>query len=298
MASRLNRGITYGLTAVALAGAGGSFVFGVLSGEGGKGHVRNIFLGVMCAVIPLAVSGAGRLRSNRLVRAEIEGREQAIADRQRALESKQAAEEEAAEVRIEAEAQLIFDLRARLSSILYCLGKIAARPPEEQLGELVGVLTHAVVAAAVVYRGSAPARRSIFFRIYDGRMECADYAGPEGLVEAPRTAFMRNSDNPLGSYMFRLLDEGRAVLVPDVGGPDVPVRFPHDRSYQTAIAAAVGAGDIAYGILTLDAPEAGSLGPSDLEIIKTLASLLGVGLALASSTPARPINVPSRVMNQ
>ncbi len=99
--------------------------------------------------------------------------------------------------------------------------------------------------------------------------------------------FARGSDDPLGAYMFRVLDESRAVLVPDVAGPDVSVRFPQDRSYQAAIAVAVVAGDTRYGILTLDAAEANTLGNTDLEIIKTLASLLGVGLALASGGPRR-----------
>jgi len=43
------------------------------------------------------------------------------------------------------------------------------------------------------------------------------------------------------------------------------------------------AGDYPYGVLTLDAPKPDSLGQPDLEIMKTLASLLGVGLALADS---------------
>ena len=64
----------------------------------------------------------------------------------------------------------------------------------------------------------------------------------------------------------------------------LPLGFPHRRSYQTIIAVAVMAGESPAGILTLDAAQPDSLGQPDLEIMKTLASLLGVGLALGAHT--------------
>ena len=47
-----------------------------------------------------------------------------------------------------------------------------------------------------------------------------------------------------------------------------------------------------YGVLTLDAPEADSLGQPDLEIMKTLANLLAVGLALAARIDKSALKVP------
>jgi hypothetical protein len=275
------------LSGLAFAGAAGTFVFGVLSGEGGRDHVRNIVLGVLCALVPLVAGTVSGIRANRRLRTEVEARDEAISGRERALESKLQAEREVERIQVEAEARLIFALRARLSSILYLLGTMATQRSNVEVGELLGRLTQAVVAAAVVHPDSASSRRSIFFRASGDKMECAGYAGPEGHTEAARTMFARGSDDPLASYMFRVLDEGRAVLVPDVASPDVSVRFPQDRSYQTAIAAAVAAGGTIYGILTLDAAEANTLGNTDLEIVKTLASLLGAGLALASGGARR-----------
>ncbi len=49
-----------------------------------------------------------------------------------------------------------------------------------------------------------------------------------------------------------------------------------------------------YGILTLDAPQADSLGQPDLEIMKTLASLLGVGLALGGYGKKQRIEIPAQ----
>jgi hypothetical protein len=265
-----------GLNLLGLAGAAGTFVFGILAGEGGRGHVRNIVLGVLCATVPLATGVAAGFRSNRRIRAEVEARSKAESEAERI------------------QAELISALRARLSSILHLLGTMAPRRPAGQVDELLGRLTQAVVGAAVAHQNTAPERRSIFFKASGDKMECAGYAGPEGQTEAAKTVFKQGSDDPLGAYMFRLLNEGRAVLLPNVAGPDVSVQFPEDRSYQTAIAAAVSAGDVHYGVLTLDAPEVGALGNTDLEIIKTLASLLGVGMALASSGSRRKPNTPQQ----
>jgi hypothetical protein len=287
MALHRSRIVSAVLNGLAFAGAAGTFVFGVLAGEGGHGHVRNIVLGVLCALVPLAGAAASQIRASRRLRTEVEARDEAISGRERALESKLQAEQEAERIQVEAEARLIFALRARLSSILYLLGTMAVQRPNAEVGELLGRLTQAVVAAAVVHPDSESSRRSIFFKASGDKMECASYAGPEGHTEAARTVFARGSDDPLGAYMFRVLDEGRAVLVPDVAAPDVSVRFPQDRSYQTAIAAAVTAGDVRYGILTLDAAEANTLTKADREVVKTLASLLGTGLALASGGPRR-----------
>lgn len=72
------------------------------------------------------------------------------------------------------------------------------------------------------------------------------------------------------------------------------MKFPRHRSYQTIIAAAVTADQARYGVLTLDAPEADSLGQPDLEIMKTLANLLAVGLALAARIHQPALNVPAQ----
>jgi hypothetical protein len=54
------------------------------------------------------------------------------------------------------------------------------------------------------------------------------------------------------------------------------------------------AGETPYGVLTLDAPQADSLGQPDLEIMKTLANLLGVGLALAAKGSKTALQIPAQ----
>ena len=296
MASRASRVKAVSLAALALLGTAGAFVFGVLAGKGGQDYLRNIILGVICSVIPATVTAVNRFTAKRLLRAETDARERAVAERERALQSKDEAERRTAEVRIAAEAHLIFALRARLSPSLYCLGKLAAAAASDrQVAPLIGSLSQAIVAAAIGHDNSAETRRSIFFAVQGDRMRCVSYAGYEGAQDTGRTVLRSSPDDPVGQYMFGLLAEREALLIPDVEAAGLPVRFPARRSYQTIIATAIMAGDTPYGILTLDSPQPHSLGQPDLEIMKTLANLLGVGLALAARGDSRrPPQVPAQ----
>ncbi len=294
MASRASRAKAASLAALALLGTAGVFVFGVLAGRGGKDYLRNVLLGVLCSVIPATVTAVNRFAAKRLLRAETEAREHAVTERERALQSKEEAERRTAEVRINAETNLIFALRARLSPSLYCLGKIAVSASDRQMAPLIGSLSQAIVSAAVGHGNSAETRRSIFFEVRGNSMHCVSYAGYEGQQDTGRTVLRNSPDDPVGQYMFGLLAGREAQLVPDVQAAGLPVRFLARRSYQTIIATAIMAGDTPYGVLTLDSPQPHSLGQPDLEIMKTLANLLGVGLALAARGSRRSSQVPAQ----
>lgn len=294
MASRTSRAETFGLAALALLGTAGGSVFGILANEGGGAHLRNIILGVVCAVILVSVTAINRFIDIRFLQARGIARERAVAAPERASLSREEAEWQAAQVQIIAETRAVTELRARLSPVLFCLGKIAAASPGTVETPLIGSLTQATVAAAVEYREHDEFRRSVFFAVKGDVMECACYAGYEGKQDAGRTIFSNSPDDPLGQYMFRLLGEREALLIQDVEAADLPVSFPRRRSYQTIIAAAVMAGESPAGILTLDALQADSLHQPDLEIMKTLASLLGVGLALGAHTAMPRVQVPAQ----
>jgi hypothetical protein len=294
MPSRMSRAETFGLAALALLGTAGGSVFGALASEGGQGHLRNIILGVVCAIVLVSVTAINRYIDIRFLRAGGIARERAVAARERAALSHEGAERQAAEVQDDAETRVIIGLRARLSPVLYCLGKIAAASSGTVEAPLIGSLAQAVVGAAVEYRGFDEFRRSIFFAVKGDVMECSCYAGYEGTQDAGRSIFSNSPNDPVGQYMFRLLGEREASLIRDVSAADLTVTFPQRRSYQTIIAAAVMAGESQAGILTLDAAQADSLGQPDLEIMKTLASLLGVGLALGAHTNMPRLQVPAQ----
>ncbi len=292
MVSRTSQAETLGLTALTLLGTAGGSVFGVLAAEGGKGHLRNIILGAVCATILVSVSAVNRFIANRLLRTGAAARERAAGERERAVLSQEAAERCIAGAQANVEARLTIALRARLSPVLYCLGKIAAASSSTVEATLIGSLTQAIVSAAIEHRNPEETRRSVFFTVKGDLMECVSYAGYEGQEDAGRTVFRNSQDDPVGQHMFRLLREREALLIRDANAADLPVKFPGRRSYQTIIAIAVMAGESPYGILTLDAPQADSLGQPDLEIMKTLASLLGVGLALGVHSNKPKLQVP------
>jgi hypothetical protein len=290
----MSRAETFGLAALALLGTAGGSVFGALASEGGEGHLRNIILGVVCAIVLVNVTAINRFIDIRFLRAGGIARERAAAARERAALSQEGADRQVAEVQAEAETRVIIGLRARLSPVLYCLGKIAAASSGTVEAPLIGSLTQAVAAAAIGHCEPDDFRRSIFFAVKGDVMECACYAGYEGKQDAGRSNFSNSPNDPVGQYMFRLLGEREALLIRDVDAADLTVKFPHRRSYQTIIAAAVMAGESPAGILTLDASQADSLGQPDLEIMKTLASLLGVGLALGAHANMPRLQVPAQ----
>jgi hypothetical protein len=151
------------LAALTLLGTVGGSVFGVLAGEGGKGHLRNIILGVVCATILVIVTAANRFIAIRLLRTGVAARDRAVEEREPAALSREKAERRTTEAPINAEAHVLMALRARLSPVLYCLGKIAAASSGTPEAPLIGSLTQAIVAAAAEHCNPEETRRSVFF---------------------------------------------------------------------------------------------------------------------------------------
>ena len=115
----MSRAETFGLAALALLGTAGGSVFGALASEGGEGHLRNIILGVVCAIVLVSVTAVNRYIDIRFLRAGGIARERAVAARERAASTQEGAERQAAEVQGDAETRVIIGLRARLSPVLY-----------------------------------------------------------------------------------------------------------------------------------------------------------------------------------
>ena len=148
-------------------------MFGALASEGGHWHLLNIILGVLCAIVLVSVTAINRYIDIRFLRAGGIARERAVAARERAALSQEGAERQAAEVQGDAETRVVIGLRARLSPVLYCLGKIAAASSGTVEAPLLGSLTQAIVAAAVEHREHDEFWRSIFFAVKGDVMECA-----------------------------------------------------------------------------------------------------------------------------
>lgn len=241
-----------------LAGAVGSYIFAVIAGlDDTQRRGLYLTLGAVCVALPIISGGINQRRATR-------------------------AERLAEQIEAEAEADMLVTLGSAFSPALHYLGRIATTSQRSTRRELGGHLAHAVVEAAVGLCGARQAR-SIFFRKRGNEMECECYAGRS---EPSRTVFSDKASDPAGQEAFKVVHEANAIQYDDVEKV-APTGFPGSRSYRTFISVAVVAGDTGYGMLTVDAPEPNSFGEQDLEVMKTLANLLGVGLALIRVTEVR-----------
>ncbi|MDH2425834.1 GAF domain-containing protein [Sphaerisporangium sp. TRM90804] len=234
-------------------GAAGAGIFGALAGNPGKDQFRYLILVAVSVLLPIIANGINQLRASRAQRSKAE-----------------------------AIGRSIVTFRSLLSSAVYYLGKMADEESDDMRRIYGGHFTHAVVTAASTLT-NAPDARSVFFRIQKKEMICVAYSGQEGRADPSMTIFKNDPDDRAGYQMFNLIHSGKSVLHTDIR-KDPPVGLQPGRSYRTFIAAPVAAGDTVYGALTVDSPEANSLGDQDLQVMKTLAHLLGVGLALMPET--------------
>ncbi len=243
-------GLAFAAVLVLVAGAGavGSFVFGVLAGVNAASRTRYLIFGGLCVVAPVLVSTFYEARTAR-ARRRIE------------------------DVQVQAEARLLVTLGSALAPSLYSLGRIVETRNQKQKRELAGQLVQSIVAAAAELCGPDDAR-SVFFRLQGKKMECEAFAGR---AEPSRTVFSNEPSDTLGRAAFAMVHQADSVLYEDVG-ETAPPGFAGPTSYRTFIAAAVTAGETPYGLLTVDAPEPGSLNEQDREVAKVLATLLGAGL--------------------
>ena len=92
-----------------------------------------------------------------------------------------------------------------------------------------------------------------------------------GRKDVPRS--FQSGDKGRGDRAFAVLKGGDAIFENDYSD--------EKRSYKTYLNVRIAAGDVGYGVLTVDAPVAGSLSESDLNLVSLLATLLAIANAEA-----------------
>lgn len=235
------------LAVLAIAMAAGAFLAGQAAGRA-QGAERTRLL-VVGAVLAAGVAGVAIAREARS--------ERRIAD--------------AEQVALEAAEELTLTLNGALAPITSYLGELAAASTWEGRTVSAGQLRQAVVGAAVLLLGEE-SRSAIYLREQD-RLVRAAYAGRSTL---PRERFVAGT--PDGDAVLDLVQRGDQTLIVDIEEDEV-VSPSRPGDYRTVVAAAVTAGPLRLGMLTVDAPTPGDLTPTDLEVVRVLANLLGCGLA-------------------
>lgn len=97
-----------------------------------------------------------------------------------------------------------------------------------------------------------------------------------GRHDKPRKEFIRAGDEH-AEDVFAVLDSGESRLIPDVDD----CKFVLDcegKAYKTFMNVAVGIDDDKMGILSLDAPIAGSLTETHREVVEMVADILAIGV--------------------
>jgi putative methionine-R-sulfoxide reductase with GAF domain len=122
--------------------------------------------------------------------------------------------------------------------------------------------------------------RATFFVLQDAELVPEAWAGR---AEAPPAQSLMAKDR--SSKVFRdLVQRHGRLLVADVGDRQAPIRFGSFGGSRAVIMATVHAGNKEFGVLTADSPEPSALEAADLDLLATVAQLLGAGLA---ATPDR-----------
>lgn len=244
------------LGVITAAASAGAFVFGVLASYR-HDQIRDYSLGVTCVILPTLIGVFSEVRAER-------------------------ARRNATEIERETEARLLVTLHSALAPSLYILGQIAIAPNAAAKRELCGRLIQRCVDTA---QGLChPVRaRSVFFELRSDRMVFSTYAGRS---EPSRTVFTDEPDDPGGRLALQRVRAGEVAIYDDLATDAPPGTNVQAKSYRTFIAVSVRAGDTPFGMLTVDAPKANTFEEEDVETMKTLAGVLGAGLALATRRPS------------
>lgn len=173
-------------------------------------------------------------------------------------------------------------LRATLLPLTDIFDRVITAPDESTRMEAKGAMKHAVTNS-VVQLGEVPLSRSCYFDYErdgtEGKLVCRIYAGRDA---KPRTEF--SSADPRYAEVFQLLEERQSELREDTEIGEPP-RFPRSRDYRTYISVPVATSAEIFGLLTLDALQAGQLKQEHEREMLLLAQLLGIALASHGTGP-------------
>lgn len=98
----------------------------------------------------------------------------------------------------------------------------------------------------------------------------------DGRLDSPRQSFVRGYSD-VDDAVFKVLDDGKTRLVEDVDNTEEAVDC-EDRAYKTFFNVPVKFKTQEIGVLSVDAPESGSLTPSHVLLASLVAQLMAVGI--------------------
>jgi len=172
----------------------------------------------------------------------------------------------------------------------YLVLKSALRPLAELTTKLINeragidsrtygkIVQQAVGAAVLRFPNEAQARAVVFVVASD--MRAMHVEAHTGRDQKPGD-FVRG--NQRGDKAFKILEEGQPVIVRDLDSEKRRSWAGSGDGYRTFITVPITDETAGYGLITLDAPEAGLLTESDMQLLQLIAGMLSVVFASISN---------------
>jgi transcriptional regulator with GAF, ATPase, and Fis domain len=249
--SRLYLTTTASVTSVALVALAGAE-----AGNDGALKPWWIGLGIVMSVFGAAIPGYEQIRK----------------ERQR-KSAERAAIDAAVEMRV--------TINDALDPIVRQLGRIATATNRQERGNLREATIPMILdSAAHLIKGRRV--RACWFRIEEGRPRRLVPAQYAGRADEPVTVFEEGTTE--GDSAFGMIRHNQHVQSSDVDRyPPVGWHGSADHGYRSFVAVPVVAGHTAFGMLTVDAMNAGGVSRSEVPFVRLLAGLLADALAYGTS---------------
>jgi hypothetical protein len=192
--------------------------------------------------------------------------------------SKQVQAQEHAEAEALADARLA--LNDALEPVVRALATIADTPSVRERRQLVSQAVVTVLHA--VTQIGPPRTRACWFEFRPGPPQQLVSEAGHAIGRSGRTTSVFREGTPAGNAALQIVRDGSVLVCEDVGAEPPPGwDRSKQRDYRTFASAGARAGARPLGMLTMDAPEPGSIKPDDVEWLKVLASALAAARAMA-----------------
>jgi hypothetical protein len=117
--------------------------------------------------------------------------------------------------------------------------------------------------------------RAVVYQLDPSGMSAVAYAG-RGDKPSP---FLRGTDR--GDYALQMIEEGGDCFEPDTNAAENPAYAGSGSGYEAYISASIRTDADGFGMVTVDAPQAGDLVDTDRQIVLLVADLLAIAFAEA-----------------
>lgn len=191
----------------------------------------------------------------------------------RAKRAERSAEERETRVRIESRVEM----NQALDPIVRKLGELSVAARKTDRNSIRAQVMSLAVSAASQIVCPKPDVRACFFEFQEGSpKKLVPTEHHVGRIGTTRSTFIEGT--PDGDAAIGMVESNGDRLCRDVQEEPPPGWNSKKRDYRSFISVAVVAGDTAYGMLTVDAPESGSLTVDDVNVLRVLAGLLAAAM--------------------